>query len=30
MNIKMSKELAKHRLEQSREDLMAAKLLIKH
>lgn len=29
MNIKMSKELAKHRLEQSREDLMAAKLLYK-
>ena len=25
----MSKELAKHRLEQSREDLMAAKLLYK-
>lgn len=29
MNIKMSKELAKHRLEQSMEDLMAAKLLYK-
>ena len=27
MSVKMSKELARHRLEQSKEDLMAAKLL---